>query len=473
VFGSAISYAVYLVYSGEMVKRWAPAAGGLGHHVACVLCLLQFVLLRPLSAAVVAPEVLWLSVLNAVFCTAAPVLMVMMAIERIGSSLAAQTGMIGPMSTIVMGVWMLDEPFNPGSWPARCWWWPGAVVSRRTRLAQHSEPQGDNTWIWVLQGKWALVCGASKGLGLGCAQALAREGRERGDGGARAPRRWRRLRRCCAGQPRGAGAGRGGRHHHRRRPRRRCSRGRAGRARFRHRGHQRRRPAAGRLPRWDREAWIKAVDANMLTPIELIKATVDGMAARGFGRIVNITSSAVKAPIDILGLSNGARSGLTGFVAGVARSGMAAGRDHQQPAARQVRHRPPQSHAGGVRPEDRQVMDAVRRSAARPFRPAASAPREFGAICAFLCSVQAGYITGQNILPTAGCTRAPTDHLARPALLDGKRPAGGGRQGEQVDAARTAPAGGAGRRCGTAAAWSKRTEVQAPGPARAPTAPPA
>jgi NAD(P)-dependent dehydrogenase (short-subunit alcohol dehydrogenase family) len=79
-------------------------------------------------------------------------------------------------------------------------------------------------------------------------------------------------------------------------------------------------PPPGDFREWDREAWIKAVDANMLTPIELIKSQVDGMAARGFGRIVNITSSSVKAPIDILGLSNGARSGLTGFVAGVART---------------------------------------------------------------------------------------------------------------------------------------------------------
>jgi 3-oxoacyl-[acyl-carrier protein] reductase len=83
-------------------------------------------------------------------------------------------------------------------------------------------------------------------------------------------------------------------------------------------------PPPGDFRNWDREAWIKAVDANMLTPIELIKATVDGMAARGFGRIVNITSSSVKSPIDILGLSNGARSGLTGFVAGVARTKIAA-----------------------------------------------------------------------------------------------------------------------------------------------------
>jgi len=113
VFGSAVSYAVYLLYSGEMVKRLGSLRlVGLATTVACVLCIGQFVWLRPLSAAVVAPEVVWLSVLNAVACTAAPVLMVMMAIERIGSGLTAQTGMIGPMSTITMGVLLLGEPFN-------------------------------------------------------------------------------------------------------------------------------------------------------------------------------------------------------------------------------------------------------------------------------------------------------------------------------------------------------------------------
>jgi drug/metabolite transporter (DMT)-like permease len=114
VFGSAISYAVYLVYSGEMVKRLGSLRlVGLATTVACLLCIGQFVVLRPISTALaVAPEVISLSVLNAVACTAAPVLMVMMAIERIGSGLAAQTGMVGPMSTILMGVWILDEPFN-------------------------------------------------------------------------------------------------------------------------------------------------------------------------------------------------------------------------------------------------------------------------------------------------------------------------------------------------------------------------
>jgi len=113
VFGSAVSYAVYLVYSGQMVQRLGSLRlVGLATSVACLCCLLQFVLLRPLSAAVVAPEVIWLSVLNATACTAAPVLMVMMAIERLGAGLAAQLGMVGPMSTILMGVLILGEPFT-------------------------------------------------------------------------------------------------------------------------------------------------------------------------------------------------------------------------------------------------------------------------------------------------------------------------------------------------------------------------
>ena len=114
VFASAVSYALYLVYSGEVVKRLGSLRlTGLATSVACVLCIAQFVLLRPLAAATtVAPEVVWLSLLNATACTFAPVLMVMMAIERIGPTLAAQTGMIGPMSTILMGVVILGEPFN-------------------------------------------------------------------------------------------------------------------------------------------------------------------------------------------------------------------------------------------------------------------------------------------------------------------------------------------------------------------------
>jgi drug/metabolite transporter (DMT)-like permease len=113
VFGSAVSYAVYLLYSGQLVQRIGSLRlVGWATSVACVCCIAQFLLLRPLSAAVVPVEVLWLGVLNAVACTVAPVLMVMMAIERIGAALAAQTGMIGPMSTIALGVLLLDEPLN-------------------------------------------------------------------------------------------------------------------------------------------------------------------------------------------------------------------------------------------------------------------------------------------------------------------------------------------------------------------------
>jgi drug/metabolite transporter (DMT)-like permease len=113
VFGSAVSYAVYLLYSGELVQRiGALRLVGWATSVACVCCIAQFVVLRPLSVAVVPVDVLWLGVLNALTCTVAPVLMVMMAIERIGAALTAQTGMIGPMSTIALGVWLLDEPLN-------------------------------------------------------------------------------------------------------------------------------------------------------------------------------------------------------------------------------------------------------------------------------------------------------------------------------------------------------------------------
>ncbi|MBP7968491.1 MAG: SDR family oxidoreductase, partial [Brachymonas sp.] len=163
-------------------------------------------------------------------------------------------------------------------------------------------------------------------------------------------------------------------------------------------------PPTGDFRDWDRDAWIKAVDANMLTPIELIKATVDGMSARGFGRVVNITSSAVKAPIDILGLSNGARSGLTGFVAGAARSKLAAqgvtmnnllpGKFDTDRLATTL---------GAAATKTGKSLDDVRRAQQAQI-PAArfGTPEEFGAICAFLCSVHAGYITGQNLLADGG-----------------------------------------------------------------------
>jgi 3-oxoacyl-[acyl-carrier protein] reductase len=164
-------------------------------------------------------------------------------------------------------------------------------------------------------------------------------------------------------------------------------------------------PPPGDFRNWEREDWIKAVDANMLTPIELIKATVDGMAARGFGRIVNITSAAVKAPIDILGLSNGARSGLTGFVAGVARTSKLVSNNvtinNLLPGAYDT-DRLKTTMQGAAQKSGKsmdEVMDARRKTIpAQRF----GNPAEFGATCAFLCSQQAGYITGQNVLTDGG-----------------------------------------------------------------------
>ena len=163
-------------------------------------------------------------------------------------------------------------------------------------------------------------------------------------------------------------------------------------------------PAPGDFRDWDRDIWIKALDANMLTPIELIKATVDGMIARKFGRIVNITSGAVKAPIDILGLSNGARSGLTGFVAGVSRSKLASQGvtiNNLLPGAFDT------DRLGavlqGAAKKTGQSLEAV--TAARRHNIPAQRfgnVQEFGAICAFLCSQQAGYINGQNVLADGG-----------------------------------------------------------------------
>lgn len=114
VFASAVSYSIYMIASGELVQRiGALRLTGLASSAACAFCLLHFVAVRPMAALLVPEPVFWLSALNAVACTVAPVLMVMMAIERIGSALAAQVGMIGPVSTIGMGVWLLGEPFTP------------------------------------------------------------------------------------------------------------------------------------------------------------------------------------------------------------------------------------------------------------------------------------------------------------------------------------------------------------------------
>ena len=244
----------------------------------------------------------------------------------------------------------------------------------------------------------ALVCGASKGLGLACAQSLAREGvavtmvargAEALEAAAAAIREATGVTVTTVAADITTPAGRaaalaacpspdilvtnaGG-------------------------------PKPGDFRDWDRDVWIAALDANMLTPIELIRATVDGMIARRFGRIVNITSGAVKAPIDILGLSNGARSGLTGFVAGVARKTVAHNvtinnllpgpfeTDRLRDTARQWSKQTGKSE---------ETVLAERRAANPSGR--FGTPAEFGDACAYLCSAQAGFITGQNLLMDGG-----------------------------------------------------------------------
>ena len=162
-------------------------------------------------------------------------------------------------------------------------------------------------------------------------------------------------------------------------------------------------PPPGDFRDWSREDWIRALDANMLTPIELIKATVDGMMERGFGRIINITSSAVKAPIDILGLSNGARSGLTGFVAGIARKTVRRNVtiNNLLPGSFDT-DRLRATAAAAAKASGRPLEDILEER--KKSNPAGrfGDPHEFGETCAFLCSTQAGYITGQNILIDGG-----------------------------------------------------------------------
>jgi len=252
-----------------------------------------------------------------------------------------------------------------------------------------------------LKGRWALVCAASKGLGRGCAEALVGEGANvvvtaRGEGDllstVAALKALNPAVEVLAvvgdiATPEGRAAALAA-----------CPQvdilvNNAGG------------PPPGDFRDWDRNAWIAALDANMLTPIELIKATVDGMAARGFGRIVNITSGAVKAPIDVLGLSNGARSGLTGFVAGLARQSRLAGANvtinNLLPGAFDT-DRLKKTMAAGAAKSGASVDEvAAKRRSAIPAQRFGTAA-EFGAICAMLCSAQAGYLTGQNILLDGG-----------------------------------------------------------------------
>jgi 3-oxoacyl-[acyl-carrier protein] reductase len=249
-----------------------------------------------------------------------------------------------------------------------------------------------------IAGKRALVCGASKGLGRGCAQALAAEGVH-----VTIVARTQATLEAAAREIETAGGigvqvavadvttveGRaaalavcpnpdilvnnaGG-------------------------------PPPGSFRDWGRDEWLRALDANMLAPIELIKVTIDAMIASGFGRIVNLTSSAVKAPIASLGLSNGARSGLTGFIAGLAREVAPHGVtiNNLLPGTFGTDRLLGLMAANGQqsgRSVDEQLALVARQIPARRI----GRPDEFGALCAFICSVHAGYITGQNLLIDGG-----------------------------------------------------------------------
>jgi len=162
-------------------------------------------------------------------------------------------------------------------------------------------------------------------------------------------------------------------------------------------------PPPGDFRDWTREDWLKAIDANMLTPIELIKATIDPMIARKFGRIVNITSSAVKAPLAPLGLSNGARTGLTGFVAGVARQTAKHNVtiNNLLPGAFDT-DRLRSTMAAFAKDKSLSLEEAKAERARSIPAGRLGDPAEFGEACAFLCSAQAGYVTGQNFLIDGG-----------------------------------------------------------------------
>jgi len=252
-----------------------------------------------------------------------------------------------------------------------------------------------------IEGRWALVCGASKGLGKGCAKALVAEGvnvviTARNPQALEDTAAELRLLNSKVMVKTVVGdittvAGReaaleacpvldilvtnaGG-------------------------------PPPGDFRDWTREDWMAALDGNMLTPIELIKATVDNMAERGFGRIVNITSGAVKAPIGILGLSNGARSGLTGFIAGLARQPQLVSNNvtinNLLPGLFDTDRLRESTQASANAAGQALDLALEKKRGAIPAGRFGTAD-EFGALCAFMCSRHAGYLTGQNLLLDGG-----------------------------------------------------------------------
>ncbi|MEX2648901.1 MAG: SDR family oxidoreductase [Alphaproteobacteria bacterium] len=249
-----------------------------------------------------------------------------------------------------------------------------------------------------IAGRKAIVCAASKGLGKGCAMALAREGvelvinarhREALEATAKAivgatgvkvtpvagdiatPEGRAAVLKACP-SPDILVNNAGG-------------------------------PPSGDFRAWSRADWLKALDANMLAPIELIKATLDGMIGRGWGRVVNITSGSVKSPYPTLGLSNGARAGLTGFVAGLARQVVKQGvtinnllpGSHDTDRLRELA-------AAAAKATGRSIEDVMAADRAAETAGRFGTIEEFGAACAFLCSAHAGFITGQNLLLDGG-----------------------------------------------------------------------
>jgi len=249
-----------------------------------------------------------------------------------------------------------------------------------------------------IRGKTALVCAASKGLGKGCATSLAREGvnlviTARGvealESTAEELRKKYSIKITAVAGDITTAEGRAA-------ALRACPSpdilvNNAGG------------PPPGDFREWEREAWVKALDANMITPILLMRAVVDGMIARRFGRVVNITSGAVKAPIAELGLSNGARTGLTGFVAGLSRTTA----KHNVTVNNLL---PGPFETDRLRSNLEFNAKKTGKSAAelRKIRTDANPAGRFGTIeefgdaCAFLCSAQAGFITGQNLLMDGG-----------------------------------------------------------------------
>ena len=253
-----------------------------------------------------------------------------------------------------------------------------------------------------LAGKTALVCGASKGLGRACATALALEGvavtitarnaetLERSAAEIRAltgrevttaagditTAAGRAVALAACPQPDILVNNSGG-------------------------------PPPGDFRDWEREDWIRALDANMLTPIELIKAVVDGMIARRFGRIVNITSAAVKSPIPYLGLSNGARAGLTGFVAGLARQVAKHNVtiNNLLPGPFLTDRLRANNQAAATKSGRTLEAELAARAASNPAARLGD-PAEFGEACAFLCGANAGFIVGQNLVIDGGASNA-------------------------------------------------------------------